>query len=135
VSTITFPIRTIALAGVPSRRRFSSPSADGVSSSSHNRSVTIRLISSGIVRSNDRSPASTCAHGRHSFAATSAPASVEFTSPTTTSMSGLRACTTFSSSIRIFPVCSACDPDPTPRSTSGAGSPSSSKNTADIFAS
>ena len=45
----------------PSRRRFSSPSADGVSSRSASASVTIRLISSGMVRSKLRRPASTWA--------------------------------------------------------------------------
>ena len=47
-------------------------------------SVTSRLISSGIVRSKLRNPASRCATGSKSFFATSAAAAVEFTSPTTT---------------------------------------------------
>ena len=51
-------------------------------------SVRIRLISSGIERSNERSPASMWATGMSSLAATSAAASVEFTSPGTRSTSG-----------------------------------------------
>ncbi len=70
------------------RSRFSSASRDGVSSRSASRSVTMRLISSGIVRSRLRRPASTCAIGITSFAATSDAAIVEFTSPTTTTRSG-----------------------------------------------
>ena len=49
-----------------------------------------RLISSGIVRSKLRRPASTWPTGMPSFAATSAAASVEFTSPGTSTTSGLR---------------------------------------------
>ena len=44
-------------------------------------STTHTALKSGIVRSNDRSPASTCATGVPSLAAASAPASVEFVSP------------------------------------------------------
>ena len=51
-------------------------------------SATIRLISSGIVRSKLRRPASTCATGIAELAATSAAASVELTSPGTTTRSG-----------------------------------------------
>ena len=51
-------------------------------------SVTSRLISSGIPRSNERSPASTCATGIPSFTAASVQAIVEFTSPTTTAAAG-----------------------------------------------
>ena len=50
--------------------------------------MRIRLISSGMLRSKLRSPASTCATGRPIFTAVSAAASVELTSPTTTTMSG-----------------------------------------------
>jgi hypothetical protein len=50
--------------------------------------VRIRLISSGIVRSNERSPASTWATGMPSFTAASVAASVELTSPTTSTACG-----------------------------------------------
>ena len=50
-------------------------------------SVRMRLISSGIVRSKLRSPASTCATRTPSLAATSAQAIVELTSPTTSTRS------------------------------------------------
>ena len=50
-------------------------------SSSATESVTTRLISSGIVRSKLRSPASMWPTGIMSFEATSAAAIVEFTSP------------------------------------------------------
>jgi len=46
-------------------------------------SVTMRLISSGIVRSKLRRPASTCATGICNLTAAKAAAIVEFTSPTT----------------------------------------------------
>jgi hypothetical protein len=52
--------------------------------------VTIRLISSGIDRSRLRRPALTWAVGAPSFAVTRAHASVEFTSPTTTTSSGVQ---------------------------------------------
>ncbi len=62
------PTSSMRSAGIPSFRRFSSPSGDGVKSRSAITSVTMRLISSGIVRSKLRSPASTCdrAHARAS---------------------------------------------------------------------
>jgi hypothetical protein len=53
-------------------------------------SVTRRLISSGMVQSPDRIPASTCATGTRSFCAAMAQAMVEVTSPTTR-QSSLRA--------------------------------------------
>ena len=49
----------------------------------------MRLISSGMLRSKLRSPASTWATGISSLAAVSAQASVEFTSPATTTTIGL----------------------------------------------
>ena len=73
-----------ALARAGSRRASARRRQQAVAS----RSVTMRLISSGIVRSKLRRPASTCATRMPSLAATSAPASVEFTSPTTTTRSG-----------------------------------------------
>ena len=86
---MTLPTNTISSAGSPSASSVSVASVDGVSSRLANRSVTIRLISSGIVRSSLRSPASTCAMRMPSFAATIADAMVELTSPYTTSQSGL----------------------------------------------
>ena len=50
--------------------------------------MRMRLISSGMVRSPLRSPASTWASGMPSFTAVRAAASVELTSPTTTTQSG-----------------------------------------------
>ncbi len=78
-------------------------------------SVTMRFVSSGIVRSKLRSPASTCATGTSSFAATSEHASVEFTSPTTATRSGRSRSTTPSKAVMILAVCAACEPEPTPR--------------------
>ena len=52
-------------------------------------SVRMRLISSGIVRSKLRRPASTWATGTPSLTAVRAQAIVELTSPTTTTASGL----------------------------------------------
>ena len=72
----------------PSRARFSSASGLCVSSTSESRSVRTRLISSGIVQSPERRPASRWAMGMCSFAAASAQASVELTSPATTTSAG-----------------------------------------------
>ena len=66
-----------------------------------------------------RSPASTCATGTPSLAATRAAARVELTSPTTTTMSGRSSSTTRSKRTITAAVCSACDPVPTSRSRSG----------------
>ena len=116
---------------MPSRRRLSTPSGLVTKRRSESTSVTTRLISSGIVRSKLRSPASTWASGRCAFEATIAAARVEFTSPYTTTSAGPRASNTRSSATMIAAVCVAWLPDPTPRSMSGRGSPSSSKNTPD----
>ena len=69
------------LGSVPSLPRWAIASGLVANSRSASRSVTIRLISSGIVRSKLRSPASTWASGMPSFAATRAAATVELTSP------------------------------------------------------
>ena len=66
---------------MPSAARFSTAVSDGQKSSRERRSVTTRLTSSGMRMSNERRPASTCASGTPSLAATSAPASVELVSP------------------------------------------------------
>src|SRR5439155_808805 len=64
-------------------RRFFSDVDVGAKSKSDNWSATIRLISSGIVLSNERMPASTCARGRSCFRARRAAATVVFVSPWT----------------------------------------------------
>jgi len=60
-SIITLPTHLILPVEMPSRWRFSLASIEGVSSRSAKASVTRRLISSGMVRSKLRNPASTCA--------------------------------------------------------------------------
>ena len=132
---MTLPTWRMRDSGTPSRRRFASASGLGVSSRSARASVTSRLISSGIPRSKERSPASTCAVRTPSFEATSVAAIVEFTSPTTTSQSGRKARRTGSKRRRISAVCAAWLPEPTSRLSSGAAIPSSSKKTCDIASS
>ncbi len=109
------PTRSILSVGMPSLPRFSSASGDGVQRSSASESVTILLISSGMVLSNDRRPASRWATGMLSFTAVSVAAMVEFTSPTTMTMSGFRARNSSSHTAITFPVCTAWVPLPTPR--------------------
>ncbi len=92
----------------------------------------MRFVSSGIERSNERSPASTCADGTPSFAATRLAASVLLTSPYTTTRAGGSATHSRSSPTIAAAVCSAWVPEPTPRFTSGAGISRSRKNTSDI---
>ena len=92
-------------------------------------SVTSRLISSGIRRSPLRSPASTCATGMCSFLATIEQASVEFTSPTTSTQSGRCRWQISSNATMIFAVWVAWLPPPASRWKSGFGMPNSSKNT------
>ncbi len=96
-------------------------------------SVARRLISSGMPQSLLRRPDSTWATSIHSFLAVSAQAMVEFTSPHTTTRSGLRSRQAFSNSIITPPVFSAWLPPPTPRWMCGLGRPRSSKNTSDMF--
>ena len=88
LSIITFPTLTILSSATPSALRFSSPSGEGVKSKSATESVKIRFISSGISRSKERKPASTWAQGIVNFAQTIEHATVELTSPTTTTMLG-----------------------------------------------
>ena len=75
----------------------------------------MRFSSSGMARSPERSPASTWTTGTWRLAATSAVASVEFTSPTTTTASGATVSSTGSKASITRAVCSACVPPPTPR--------------------
>ena len=94
--------------------------------------MTIRLISSGIVRSKLRSPDSTWPTGIPSRAAQSAAARVELTSPGTRTRSGRSSRSTGSSRSSTRAVCSPWLPEPTPSMWSGSGTPSSSKKTSDI---
>ncbi len=95
-------------------------------------SATMRLISSGIVRSKLRSPDSRWATSMPRRDAQMAAATVEFTSPGTITRSGRSAARMGSSRSMTRAVCSAWLPDPTPSMWSGSGTPSSSKKTWDI---
>jgi len=128
-----FPTNIILFLWIPSFLKFILASADGVNNRSDSLSVTTLLISSGIVRSKLLKPASTWATLRPSLAATSEQAKVELTSPTTTIQSGLSFRQTGSKANIILAVCSACEPEPTPRLMSGAGMPSSLKKISDIL--
>ncbi len=66
---------------MPSWRRLATATAVEHSSSALAWSTSTRLSSSGIERSNERIPASTCTTGTRAWAPASAPASVEFVSP------------------------------------------------------
>ena len=79
-STITSPTTTTSPETF-SWRRCSAGVAEEQSSRSEAWSARTRLSSSGIVRSNERIPASTWATGIRICAAASAPASVELVSP------------------------------------------------------
>ena len=116
-------------ATTPSRPRFSTAWFVGQSSKAETWSVRTRLSSSGMPRSNDRNPASTCAMGIPSLAAASAPAKVEFVSPYTITMSGLRRSSSASIAPSIFPVVSPCLPEPISKLHAGSGIPNSLKNT------
>ena len=76
------------------------------------RSVTRRLISSGIVSSKLRRPASTWAIGSPVFDATSAAATVELTSPYTIASAGSSAAKAPSRATMIAAVWTACDARP-----------------------
>ena len=81
VSIIGLPTRCTALTGRPSFARYPIASGEVANIRLDSWSVSRRLISSGIVTSKLRRPASTCAIGMPSLAATSPAATVEFTSP------------------------------------------------------
>ncbi len=85
---MVLPTSAMAASGTPSRRRLSTASSQCTSRSSARRSVMMRLISSGIVRSPERRPASRCATGTPSLAAARVAPSVELTSPGTTMAAG-----------------------------------------------
>ena len=78
---MVLPTKRILLRGIPSRTRFRSPSSEGVSKRSAIWSVNTRFISSGILRSNERKPDSTCATLTPTLLHTRAAATVELTSP------------------------------------------------------
>jgi cellulase/cellobiase CelA1 len=98
VSIMTFPTNTARSDPTPSRARFAIPDGSETNNRSLIASVSIRLISSGMSRSRERSPASTwitsgrlrvrpnARNGsrRKNLAVTAAQAMVELTSPTTT---------------------------------------------------
>jgi hypothetical protein len=106
-----------------------------VSSQLDRASTRIRLTSSGIVRSNERRPASTWATGTSALAATSAQARVELTSPTTTTVS--TGCSTSQDSNRVITraVCAPCRPEPACSSASGGRIPRSAKKLPDMASS
>ena len=83
--------------------------------------------------SRERSPASTCATRMSSFLAVTAQASVELTSPTTMAQLGQRSRQNLSNAIMTRAVCSAWEPEPTSRFTSGGGNPRSLKNRSDML--
>ncbi len=80
-----------------------------------------------MLRSKLRRPASTWASRMPSFDAASAPATVELTSPTTTTQSGRCSKNTGSNRRMISAVCASGVPEPTPRLTSGGGISNSRK--------
>ena len=132
VSIIVFPTSWIASAWQPSASRCPRASGEWVNSRSDTWSVSTRLISSGIDRSKDRSPASTCPIATPSLHATSAAARVELTSPGTSIRSGSNSSITGSRPSMTRAVWAACVPEPTLSMRSGAPTPSSSKKTSDI---
>jgi hypothetical protein len=76
------------------------------------RSTRIRFSSSGDDGAKERRPASTCATGTRSFAAASAPTSVELVSPKTTTASGCSFRSAASIAGSRWPVSSPCVPEP-----------------------
>ena len=76
------PTRCTFLSGIPSSFKWISPEFSETSNRSDSASVTRRLISSGMLRSKLRNPASTWTTGISRLTAASEQASVLFTSPT-----------------------------------------------------
>ncbi len=68
-----------------------------------------------------------------SLVAATAPARTVFVSPSTRTQSGLEDENSSPNLMIASPVCLTGEPDPMPRNASGLGSPSSSKNTSDIW--
>ena len=117
---------------MPSARRFATASSLCRKSSSEKRSATIRLTSSGIVRSKLRRPDSTWATGIPIFTAVRTAARVELTSPGTITRSGASSTRTGSRRSIVRAVIAAWLPEPTSSMWSGAGTPSCSRKTSDI---
>jgi hypothetical protein len=132
---MTLPTRAMLSLEQPSASRLRSASADGVRSRSATASVTTRFTSSGMVQSPDRRPASMWPTKIPILAATRLAARVLLTSPTTSTARGRRSVKKRSSPTITAPVCSAWLPEPTPRSITGRGRPSSSKKTRDMASS
>ncbi len=132
---MTLPTKWTLFAGMPSRARFSLPAGSVVKSRSEIASVRMRLISSGMPRSKLRRPASTCATGRPSLTAVRAAATVEFTSPTTSTTSGRIPSTTGSRRVMMSAIWVTAPEDCTFRLTSGRGISRFAKNESDICAS
>jgi hypothetical protein len=108
------------------------PAGSVVNRTSEIASVMIRLISSGMVRSPLRRPASTCAMGTPRRTAVRAAATVEVTSPTTTTQSGFRSSSTGSSRRMTSAVWPTAVSARASRFTSGAGISRLAKNDSDI---
>ncbi len=132
MSIIVLPTKCMRSSAMPSARRFVTASSLWRKRYSANSSATIRLTSSGIVRSKLRRPDSTWASGMPILTAVSAVARVELTSPGTITRSGRSSSSTGSSRSIVRAVCCAWLPEPTSSMWSGAGTPSSSKKTCDI---
>ena len=108
------------------------PEFSETSSRSESASVTSRLISSGMLRSKLRNPASTCTTGICRLAAASEQARVLFTSPKTTTALGGFSCSNSSKRSRMRAVWMLCVPEPTSRLISGSGIFSTSKKDCDM---
>ena len=106
-SAMTLPTKWIFSGAAPSRRRLARAPSSVMNRTSATASVSTRLISSGIVRSKLRRPASTWTTGMPSFTAVRVAASVEFTSPTTSTASGRDAVSTGSRRRITSAVCTA----------------------------
>ena len=112
-STTVFPVMNILFLEIPSIARLIADSSVGTKYSLEHMSAASLLISSGIVSSKERSPASTWPTGMCNLLATSAPASTAFVSPCTSRISGFSSKRTSSIPSIILPVCFPCEPDPT----------------------
>jgi len=107
--------RTIFSGATPSARRLRMPDSSVTKRRSQMASVSLRLISSGIVMSKERNPAFHVRHLHAIFFAVSAQAIVEFTSPTTTTQSGRSLLEDLLEGHHDLAVCSAWLPEPTSR--------------------
>ena len=106
---------------MPSAARLATAVSLGQNRRSQITSATTRLTSSGIARSNERRPDSTCPDAKPDLAATRAPASVEFVSPYVSTRSGASAASTGSRPAIIRAVCTAWGPQaPSIRWSGGA---------------